>query len=295
MSTTLPAPLPPGVYALDDTTYHADQISEQPSLSASIAVILCTQSPRHAWTAHPRLNPQFKREEEHHFDIGTAAHALLLEGRNAVEICEFADWRTNAAKEARDNARAQGRIPLLGKHWDDVDRMVDAVREQLYTHNAQPRLFTDGKPEQTLVWDDNGVTCRARLDWLRDDLATIDDFKTTSRSSNADEWRRGPMISSGAYIKAAFYLRGVRAVTGAEPVFRWCVIETSPPYVLSVVEPGADVLAVADDKVRHALTVWRRCLEDDVWPGYSADVQRVELPSWVETQWLERQGEREAA
>jgi hypothetical protein len=222
-----------GVNNIDAADYHDDPC-EQPSLSASIAAILCTQTPAHAWVAHPRLNPHFERHEEQKFDVGTAAHSLLLEGESAVRVVYADDWRTKEAKELRDEARAHNQIPLLEKHWAAVQAMAAAVRTQLERVDAVPPLFTDGKPEQTLVWEEAGVTCRARLDWLRDDYQAADDLKTTSRTANPEQWARS-LFGSGRDVQAAFYRRGIRAVTGVDADFRYCIVETYPPFALSVV------------------------------------------------------------
>lgn len=270
--------------------YHADELmgaTEGPTLSASIAKILIAQSPLHAYTAHPRLNPYYKREEEDRFSIGTVAHAVLLEGRDVVEVIEADSWRTNDAKAARDLARENGKVPLLGKDYFDVMAMVDAARRQLDAHEASPALFTAGKPEQTITWDEDGVACRSRIDWLHDDYRHLDDLKSTGRSASPHDFAR-TLYGVGNDVSAAFYIRGVRAVTGITPIFRWCVIETAPPFALSVVTPGPDVLAVADDKVTYAINLWRECLANDSWPGYSNRVATAELPGYIEAQWMER-------
>jgi hypothetical protein len=110
--------------------YHADPCAV-PSLSSSIIHILCSQSALHAWTAHPKLNPAAVQEEAQHFDIGKIAHALLLEGEWIAEVLDFDDWRTNKAKEAREIARLNGKVPILRKHWTDVEAMVQAANIQL--------------------------------------------------------------------------------------------------------------------------------------------------------------------
>ena len=276
---------------LSADAYHADIVADRPTLSASIAHVLTSQSPAHARAAHPRLNPNYQRVDDPKFSIGNACHAMILEGRDAVELIHHGDYRSNAAKEDRDAALAAGKIPLLVHVKAEVDAMVDAVREQLAAHTADPPLFTDGKPEQTLVWDEDGVACRARLDWLRDDATTIDDLKTTSRSANPDAYSRA-LFGVGGDIQAAFYLRGLAAVAGV-PVagmadFRWCVVETSPPFALSVISPGPDILALADAKVDYAINLWRECLRLDEWPAYPNRVATADLPAWEEARWMEK-------
>lgn len=287
--------IPAGIHDIAADAYHADPAAT-PSLSASIAHVLYTRSPKHAWTQHPRLNPDHQRREESRFDIGTTAHAILLEQREVddiVAIIDAPDWRTKKAQEARDAARADGMIPLLADQVDGVAAMLRATRDQLDAVDVHPPLFVNGKPEQTLIWQEGDVTCRALVDWLHDDHTAIDDFKTTSASANPESWTR-TMFTIGADIQAAFYIRGVRALTGVDADFRFVVQETYPPYALSVVSVGPDVLAVADAKVDWALARWAECLATDTWPAYPTRVAHAELPAWEEARFLEKTA-REAA
>lgn len=281
----------PAILSMPSETYHADPC-DQPSLSASIAKLLITGSPAHAKAAHPKLNPDLVTTEETKFDIGTVAHALLLEGRDAVQVIDAPDWRSKDARALRDHARANGQTPLLAGQWSEVQAMCQATRAQLDKIECEPALFTDGLPEQTLIWHDDEfhVDCRARLDWLRDDLTAIDDFKTTSRSANPEGWTRSTLFSIGADVQAAFYLRGLAANGGSlDADFRFVVQETFAPYALTVVSLGPDVMALAEKKVRYALAVWAKCLRDDEWPAYPLRVCFAELPPWEESRWLERE------
>jgi hypothetical protein len=277
---------------ISDEEYHSDPVGKIPSLSASIAHILCSRSPAHARAAHPKLNPDYVPDEKEHYDIGTAAHAILLEGRDAVEVVEADSWRTNAAKESRAAAYAEGRVPLLTHKWEEVQRMVAATREQLALIEDMPPLFEDGTPEVTLVWKDrDGVLCRARLDWLRDDRTAIDDFKTTDRNADPETWSRA-LYGMGWDVKAEFYRRGLRAILGPEvdAAFRFVVQEIRPPYALSAIALSPGVRWLAEAKIEYALTVWARCLASGEWPGYPSRIAYAELPPWEEERWLLREG-----
>jgi hypothetical protein len=277
--------------ALSSDQYHADLFRDTPTLSASIANILIGKSPAHARFAHPKLNPALVRVESDKYDLGSAAHSLLLEGVNAIEVIEAADWRTAAAKDARDAARAAGKIPLLPKQADDVIAMVDAASLHLASKSVRPQPFTDGKSEQTLVWeDDYGVICRARLDWLRDDYEAVDDYKTTSASADPEKWTR-TMYGMGSDVQVAFYMRGLEKITGVRPAFRYVVQEAYAPYELSIVDLAPSALALADDKVDKAIALWATCLERDFWPGYPEQVASIEVPTYEELRWLERTGD----
>jgi hypothetical protein len=277
-----------GIYSMPADIYHADPC-KAPSLSASIATVLCTQSPAHARHAHPRLNPDFKREVEDKFDLGSAAHDVLLEGAENVAVIDASDFRTKDAKAARDIARAANKIPILKHRWDSVLEMVNAIRSQLMRHQDGRELFSHGAAEQTLVWqepDYGGIWCRARADYLRGNQ--ISDLKTTSASAEPDAWTR-TMFGMGSDIQAAFYLRGLKAITGHDGAFRFCVVEAYAPYALSVValDPGA--LVMAQKKCLYALETWHRCLESNEWPGYPTRTCYAEMPPYLEAAWTAKE------
>jgi len=275
-----------GIHQMTADSYHALE-TPTPALSSSIARKLLGYSPLHAWYAHPALGAGASEEREV-FDIGTAAHALILEGdESKVVVVDAKDYKTKAAQEARDTARAAGKVPVIAHRMDDVRRMALTILERLLPH-PQPIPLTLGQPEQTLVWREDDLWCKARLDWLRDDRTAIDDLKT-GENANPDAWTRGPLFALGYDVQAAWYLRGLKAVTGAEAEFRFVVCETRPPYAVSVIGLGPDVLQLAEKKVRRALDLWRACLETGRWPGYPSRTCYASLPAWQENQWLERE------
>lgn len=274
------------VLELPAYSYHADLVDDQrPSLSASLISVIVDKSPAHARAAHPRLNPDVSVDAKTEFDVGTAAHALLLGGMEAVQVLEFDNWTTKAARAARDEARAHGFTPLLEKQWVEVEAMTDAMSAQLDRY--EPRPFTDGAAEQTLVWEERGVLCRARLDWLRED-GGIDDYKTAS-SADPQVWSRR-MVDHGCHIQEAWYRRGVRAVIGRDEPFRFVVVEKTAPYALSVFQVAPDLRELAERQIDWALDMWAGCLAADTWPAYTdGRVCWVNAEPWHEAQWLNRE------
>lgn len=265
--------------------YHADPCPA-PSLSRSIASLICNASPLHAWYAHPRLNPEFEPVVDERFELGTVVHSVFLEGQAAVEVVDADSWRTNAAQDARDAARAAGRIPLLADQWPAVVNAVTAVRERMLELDVDPPVFRDGTAEEVIVWNERAAWCRARPDWLRSDLATIDDLKSTSASADPRRWARS-LFDRGYDVQAEFYARGVEAVTGERPAFRFVVVEVKPPHAVSVLRLGPDAEVLARKKVDYALEVWARCLESGRWPSYSSREALALLPAYEESRWLE--------
>lgn len=282
-----------GIHDIPADVYHADPCPE-PSLSASMVKLLIQKTPQHAWTKHPRLNPRFERSEEDKFDIGNSAHSLMLGDVKKFAVINFKDFRTDAAKAARDDARHKGLMPLTATNMARVIAMVGAGREQLDGSAEFAGVFKNGKPEQTLIWsEDDGaekVWFRARLDWLPDDRSgPYDDYKT-SEVPNPEQWSRSIMFSVRHDIQAAFYRRGIRALgLCRQPKMRFVIQEPEEPFCLSGVEPSAEVLELADREIERAIRRWKWCRTNDSWPGYPAKFHRAEMPDYLETRRMERE------
>lgn len=275
--------------------YHDDLVAETPTLSKSVIHLLLNASPAHAREAHPKLNPNFMRKVEEKFDLGTVVHDLFLEGYDRVAIVPFDSWRKQAAQDLRDEARARGQIPMLASQAEQVQDMLVVLNARLGQFDLEPELFKNGTAEKTLVWEDRGVTCRARLDYLHDDHSTIDDLKTSSRLAKPAAWCRTTLWSIGADLQQAFYVRGCKAILGVEPDFRFVIIETEPPHEISVISVDPYSIAVANRKIDYALDLWRDCLEKDEWPGYDRRIHYAEMPPWVENEWIAREVNEAAA
>jgi PDDEXK-like domain of unknown function (DUF3799) len=285
---------------------------EVPALSASIAKILWTSTPWHAWTAHPRLNPNYVSEEKEMYDLGSVAHALMLEGlenahiiqatrkegagKNRVDTGELVtDYKTTAAREERDAARDAGKTPILACKWDNIRAMVLAGKAQIAAHKEAADAFTDGLPEQTITWTDRAtdgtsVVCRSRLDWLKTDKSRAFDYKTTATSINPRSIANFA-LSQMWDIQAVFYLRGL-AILFPEVRnrdFLFVVQETEPPYALCIVGLGPDFLWAGEQKVQKAIDTWAACMMSGVWPGFPDRIVYPILPSYEENKILEFQ------
>jgi hypothetical protein len=277
----------PGIYSIISDKYHADDIGlAVPSLSNSIAKVLIGQSPRHAWMQHPKLNPSYKPDEDSKFDLGSAAHAYLLEGEDKMHVVDADDWRTKAAKEERDQARLDGFFPLLKKQADDVKLMAAEARQAVFDCPDLGCALQDGDAEQTVVWQDGETWCRSRPDWMRKDRKIILDYKTTT-SANPDDFAL-QIVRMGYDIQAAFYTRGIQAVTGVDAKFVFLVQETEPPYICSFVGMPPAYMALGEDKALTAIRLWADCLKKNKWPAYSNKIYWAEPPAWAASKWIER-------
>lgn len=278
----------PGIYTLPMAEYQADPW-DKPSLSSGIAKLLVQRTPRHAWHAHPRLNPNHRPQESSKFDYFSACHALLLEGEDRMAVIHANDWRTNAAKAERDAARAEGKFPILAHQRDQVFAMRDAMWSAI---TANPdfggRTLLDGKPEQTLLWKEGETRLRARPDWWSHDQTLMLDYKGTEGSADPSTWIR-TALSLGFDIQDAFYMRGAWSLGAPEGLkFVFAVQEDTDPFACSFVALDPAFLALAGEKVEAAIALWNRCVTTNHWPGYPSRICYVEPPAWALTQWGER-------
>ena len=176
MNAVSPLRLPIGIH--DDVpaaAYHADPCELGPSLSSSVGqdFALLNDTPLHAWTKSPRLNPAFEHETDSKFDLGTVVHELILGRGGGFHIVEADGWTTKAAREQRDEARANGLAPILARQAIDAEAMAANVCEKLRDVPEARGLFEggfvgfmNGRAERVGVWRDiGGALCRMMLDW----------------------------------------------------------------------------------------------------------------------------------
>jgi hypothetical protein len=217
------------------------------------------------------------------FDLGLAAHAVVLGDGAPIVVVDADGWRTNAAKAAKQEAYEQGAIPLLTAQFELVENMAAAVR----AHPLASKLLdpNSGKAEQSIFWQDKetGVWCRCRADWLRHKVEgrrlIVVDFKT-ARSAHPEKFAKSAM-DYGYHQQAWWYTDGVRAVgLDDDPAFVFVVVQSSPPHLVSVVELDEPSLSVGMNLSRIARLTYRDCLESGQWPGYSEQVELVSLPAW---------------
>lgn len=274
-----------GVHDIPLTDYINDPAPE-PSLNASIAHTLLTQTPAHARMAHPRLSPQQDREESSRLDLGTIAHGLLLEGDDSrVVVIEADDWRTTAAKDERDAARLEGKLPILVKDFDIVSNMVETAQTTIGQSEVATE-FSAAIPEQTLIWQEADIWLRCRPDKATPDWRVVFDYKTCAGTAHPAVWAKTSMVRYGYDLQAAINMRGVKALGLAKKTtFVFLVQEMEPPYALSIVSLAPSWITLADDKLRVAMSLWKGCTRKNEWPGYPARVAYVDAPAYAQGEW----------
>jgi hypothetical protein len=263
----------PGQYDIPADDYHRDPVAGG-SLSSSGARKLMPPS-------CPALFKAWRdgqtSDHAEHFDVGRAAHAVVLGVGDPIEVVDAPDWRGKAAREQRDAAYAAGRTPILEAQWTAIEAMAARLRE----HDVAGPLFAPdaGKPEQTIVWRDNtsGVWCRALVDWL---TWLIADYKT---ANDIDPESIGRAVARYGYHKQfAWYVEGAQAVGLDVPDTALLIAQQkTPPYLVATYQLHPDDLGRGHEFNRKARDLYRHCTAAGRWPGYADDrVLRLRLPVW---------------
>lgn len=283
--------LTPGIHRISADAYHGDPM-KRPSLSSTLARLLLNNSPLHAWTAHPRLNPYHVSRDSKTFDIGRAAHRAVL-GKGDDYVAFPAEVlgvngaaSTKAAKEWEAEQRAAGRTPLKAAEAEAVATIAEAVRTKL----AAMRIAIDPEDSEVVALAEiEGVNVRAMIDNAPRRKPYLLDLKTT-RDASPDACIKA-VTTYGLDVQAAHYLSIWEAVTGERRKMRFVFVEKEPPFEVSVVElyasPGdeADWMQDAYQKVAEARRQWGECLAADSWPGYPAGVAVIGAPSYYRKKW----------
>jgi hypothetical protein len=256
-----------GVYDMAAEEYHASA-----ALSSSGARKLLLPS----CPAIFDYERQHGQEHRNEFDIGTAAHTLLLGFGPEPHVIDAKNYLTKAAKEEKEAAYTRGDVPLLPHEFDAVQRMVAEVRR----HERASELLSLGVAEKSLFWTDEEteVGCRARPDWLRPDC--IVDYKTTT--SVAPGHIAKSVADFGYHMQAPWYLDAAIELDLLPPdaSFYFIFQSKNPPHLIKVAELDELALEIGRERNAFAREVFRDCTESGVWPDYGDDIELISLPAY---------------
>lgn len=257
--------------------YLSDRNCEEPGLSTRVVCNLIERSPLHAYWEHVRLG-KHSQEQAPRMDLGSAVHTAILGGSEIVYL-DYNDWRTNAAKELRDAAHAEGKIPLLAKQQETVQRAAE-------NGSALLASLGPGKAEQSMYFKINGCDARGRADFMTDDGRYDVDVKTVD-SADPYLFARKQLHQNAYDIQMA--MRGIgheeiKAKSLSERPMReglFLLVEIEPPYAASFVGLGPMARELAERKIRYAANIWRECLNKKEWPSYGRKIVWAESATFA--------------
>lgn len=275
----------PGVYlGMPDAVYHADPVQGGSLSSTGARKLLPPNCP--AVYRHWRDTPS---ETADHFDLGHAAHALVLGAGQKVVVVDADSWRTKDAKAAKAEAHAAGQTPLLADQYGRVEAMAAVLRE----HPTAGALLDParGVPEATLVWRDDktGLMCRARYDWLPERRPgmrlIIPDYKTAA-AVDLDSLQRA--VAAHRYDQQSAWYRAAAIALelgDEDTTFAFIFQAKEPPYLVTVVELDYVAMRLGAARNRQALDRLAWCEREGRWPDHAdGEIVQLSLPAWLENQ-----------
>jgi hypothetical protein len=232
---------------------------------------------RYAWELeHPR-------EVGAAADLGSVVHGLVLGSGPGIVKIDADDWRTKAAQQQRDSAKADGLVPILASAYDEAMVMAEAV---LAHPKARALLEAEGDAELSMRWnhlhDEEVIPFRGRIDKVSyvDAAAVLVDLKT-ARSASPREFVRA-VFNYGYHVQHVVYQDGWQALTGYEPDFQFIVVESARPYLTAVYRLDEVAVEYGWQQVTQALDTYLACSRSGFWPGYGGDeTVTLDSPRWV--------------
>jgi len=281
-----------GVQRLPSALYHSDPAPE-PSLSATLAKLMLRKSPRHAWFACRRLNPDWQPIEKKTFDIGRAAHRAVLGAGDDYVAIPFDLLASNGAastKEAKafiEATRAAGRVPLKDDEIANIEALRDVTGIRLAEHGV---TLDPERSELTAIVQIDGLWCRAMYDNVpADPTLPIYDFKTCEDATPEACLRA--VLNYGYDVQAEHYRAVWKAATGEDRDFVFIFQEKSEPYEVTLVRLSGSFRHLAERRAAKARAMWAECLKTGNWPGYPVGMNEIDPPAWL----IEREFQEEAA
>lgn len=254
----------------------AEQYHALPGVSQSMLKELRDRSPAHLrWRLdHPQPSTPAQV-------LGAAVHDCVLLpdsfDRAWVRGIE-GDGRTKAVKEAREALMAEHPEATVLKP-EDYDTCM-AIRNAIASHPKARQLLI-GDAELSAVWTDErtGLLCRGRYDLLGHKTGTIVDLKTTLCASTTAFSRS--IWQYGYHIQAAHYLAGAHALRLPYDRFAFVAVEKAPPYAVALFELAMPAIADGRRELEALMDVYAQCERTGEWPGYSPNVEIIDLPRWA--------------
>lgn len=164
-----------------------------------------------------------------------------------------------------------------------------AVQRFRQEPNIARFLEWDAQWQVCLVWNDpdTGLLCKALVDWVPQGLPephrVLIDIKTSmavlNRTPSQAAWKfRSSVLEFGYHWQAASYLFGweqahLQGGLPPDPRDGWCfaVAGNKKPWPAACYELDQDDIDSALDEYKEALKLWKRCHENDDWPGLTDD------------------------
>jgi exodeoxyribonuclease VIII len=215
------------------------------------------------------------------FVVGEAVHAAILEPLRFKEQYVTAPDVDRRTKDGRAAWQMfidanPGKIILTYDQMLSVSGMSESAMQHLMAHEL---IATLTETELTLVWEQIGVRCKARIDGYSLEHRAIIDLKTSGESVAPDAFAR-TVANLKYHVQAAWYIDAMRAAGFDVETVIFIAIEKSGPYGVACYSLDDQAIEEGRIAVARALPILANCMTTNDWPGYDQGVQTISLPKW---------------
>ena len=233
--------------------------------------------------AHYQAALKFKMIPTPAMEMGTALHALSLDGEDAFNksYVQKPEGLSLATKEGKAWKAELGRKKVLssgGKDdpWGSVQGMNESLKRLQWFNPDQDDYIKHN--EVSVYWDWMGVHCKARLDRVCIEEGLVLDLKTTD-TIEPDLFLK-KVIGLGYDFQAAYYAKAAEVAFGKPFKFLFVAVERKAPYTVDIFEATPDMMDEAMYKCEQALRQYALCTENGSWPNREPVVRQLDYPSW---------------
>lgn len=197
--------------------------------------------------------------------LGTMVHTWMLENhkfhKEYMSMPKI-DKRTKAGKE------------LFAEYTENANGRVLMDEDVIKKFTTLP-VYNDTRNEVTILFEVEGIKCKARFDCLRPNHV-IEDVKTIADIFKIDR----QFASLKYYIQAGFYAQAYHEAFEVWPKqFLFTFISTGDYFEKVTREISFEYLEHGRLEAIKNVKRFRQCVEDDYWPGLPSS--EIEMPMWM--------------
>lgn len=182
-----------------------------------------------------------------------------------------------AGREVKWVKKGNATIPvMLGDRaiidFEQLNYLPNMLRDLKAHEEAGPLLAGLKDTQTSIIWDDRGMRCRARLDALSHvkDEVIVWDYKTCADIRRIYK----DALEFGYPIQSAMYQRGLNAFDGPTPkqrrfkfVFQQSTPKPNGKHPIAVIEYSQVDIDRVNAGIDGLLDLWRKCEDENNWPG----------------------------
>ncbi len=271
--------LEPGIY--EDVPF-ADYLQWDAVSNSKLSLL--AKSPRHFKLGYfKEATPAMQLGQLYHCGV---LEPLMFADRYAIcpdyhldaENCTAtgAASRSTATKYVKDRVEeftqlADGR-DIVTKEW--YRDTIELVRELNENAAANLLLNSPGHRELSIVWEEDGILCKARIDKIT--KSAIIDLKSTG----IIEAFTKSIGRFGYHRQMAHYQAGWKELTG-DTLTPWLVaVESSRPFAVQAAPLSDEAMILGRSDRSELMNTLRDCLDSGEWPGMP-NPTHWNVPAWA--------------